>query len=176
LILAEQARLRLGGHEIGVGSFAIARAVEVFGPQHGIADKDRGSRLVEFSSPRMGKRAVDTFAHQRVSEYEPIPCRPHENVSRQRVAGILRFPQQLPEMKQTELLAENRGCLDRATILGRQQIGPGEHNALNGSWETSVSQVPGTAEQLFEKQRIAARALDALGCVCVRVNEFAGND
>ena len=55
LILAEEARLRLGGYEIGVGCFAIACAVEMFGPQHRIIDKDRGGGTVEFSSPRVGE-------------------------------------------------------------------------------------------------------------------------
>ena len=55
LILAEEARLRLGGHEIGVGRFGIACAVEMFGPQYRIIGKDRGSGTVEFSSPRVGE-------------------------------------------------------------------------------------------------------------------------
>ena len=55
LILAEQTRLRLGGQEVGTGRFAIACSVEVFGPQHRIIDKDRGSGTVEFASSRMGE-------------------------------------------------------------------------------------------------------------------------
>jgi hypothetical protein len=102
LILAEEARLRRGGYEIGAGRFAITGAVEVFGPQHWIVDKDRGSGTVKFSSPRVGERSVDTFTHQRMREYEPIVRWPHENVSHQRIAGILRFLQQHPEMSQTE--------------------------------------------------------------------------
>ena len=121
----------------------------------------------------MGERAVDALAHQRMHEHEPIARRPHQNVSHQVIAGILRFLQQNPEMSQAEQLAENRGGLDGATIPGGKKVGPGEHDALDRCRQVSVGEVAGAAEQLFEKQRIAARTLDALGRKCVGVDELA---
>ena len=162
LILAEQDRLRLGRAKIGARRFGLAGAVQMLGAQHRIIGKDRGRGSVQFPLPRVRERAVDAVAHQRMSELQTVPGRTHQDVPHQRVAIVLRLLEQRPEVGKAEALAEDRGCLNRATILGRQQIGTGQHDALNGCREASVREVAGASEQLLQEQRIAAGTLDAL--------------
>jgi hypothetical protein len=64
-------------------------------------------------------------------------------------------------MGQTESLAEDGGGLDGAPVRQGQEVGAGEHDILNRTRKPAVGEVPGASEQLLEKQRIAARPLDA---------------
>ena len=63
LILAEQAHLRTGGLDVSTGRLTVSCAVEVFGPQHGIIDEDRGGGTVELSPFRVRERTVDALAY-----------------------------------------------------------------------------------------------------------------
>ena len=96
LIGPEERCLRFGRHEIGPGRFGVSGAVQMFCAQHRIVDEDRGRGLVQFAPSRMGERAVDAVAHQRMGELEAVPDRPQEDVSHQRVADVARLLKQAP--------------------------------------------------------------------------------
>jgi hypothetical protein len=175
LIVAKEARLDFGRRQIGPRRLRVCRAVQMFGSQHGIVDEYRGGGFVQFSPSCMGKRAVDAIAHQRMGELEPVPDRPHEDVSHECVAGIARLLKQRLEMRQTETLAEDRRRLDGSPILHRQKIGAGEHDILNRVRKPPVGEVPRASQQLLEEQGIAARPLDALGHETLGADETPGD-
>ena len=162
LIDPEEARLPLGRLQIGPRRLGLSRAVEMLGAQHGIVNEHRGCRLVQFPPSRMGERTVDPIAHQGMGELEAVRDRPQEDASQQRVTGIVRLLKQRSEMGQAEALAEDGCSLDRAAVLGRQEVGAGEHDVLNRTRQSTVGEVRGAPEQLLQEQRIAAGSLDAL--------------
>jgi hypothetical protein len=65
-------------------------------------------------------------------------------------------------LRKAEALAKDGGCLDSATILGREEIRAGQDDTLNGDRKPSIGEVDRAAEQLLQEQRVAASALDAL--------------
>jgi hypothetical protein len=48
-------------------------------------------------------------------------------------------------MGKAKALAEDRGCLDGAAILGGKKVGASQHDALNGCGEPFVGQIAGAS-------------------------------
>ena len=118
LILAEQDRLCLGRAKIGARRFGLAGTVQMLGAQHRIIGKDRGCGSVQLSLARVRKRAVHAVAYQRMRELQTVPGGAYQDIPHQRVAIVLRLLEKRPEMGKAEALAEDRGRLNRAAVLG----------------------------------------------------------
>src|SRR5258708_2827235 len=98
-----------------------------------------------------------------MDELKSVSDRPQKSVSEERVASVTRIVDQRAQIGERETLAKNRRRPDRALVVGREEIGPREHDALNRARQRAVHKIARRAQQLLEKQRIASGALDAFG-------------
>jgi hypothetical protein len=97
-----------------------------------------------------------------MGEKQSVLRRAQKDIPYQSIAVVPRLTKQFPKLRKAEALAKHGGCLNGATILGREEIGAGQHHALNGDGKPSIGEVARAAEQLLQKQRVAAGTFDAL--------------
>ena len=91
------------------------------------------------------------------------------------IADVIRRADELPQQRQIEALADDGGGLKGLPVERRQPVHAREHQALDGSGNGFLASFLGVAQQLFEKQRIAAGAFDAGKCQALRrVDEAPG--
>lgn len=120
----------------------------------------RGAAMQRLSL-RPRQRQVGAVAHQGMSEQEVVAGGPQKSAPDQGLAVMAGISQQIAEGVGRKKLAENGGNAQRMAIAGRQHVQPGEHDTVDAIGQPVRSPVA-TAKQLFEKERVASRALDAV--------------
>jgi hypothetical protein len=129
---------------------------------------------VQLSPPRAGERRIDAVAYQRVHELKAVGRTSQKRVAQETFGVVARVVDQASQRRERESLSEDRRGLDRAPIVRREQIGAGEDDALNGAWQLAVDKVASRPQKLFQKQRIAAGALNAFRGEFLAGREAAG--
>ena len=108
-------------------------------------------------------------------ELESVGRTPEERVAQENFGVVARVLDHCPQSCKRKSLAEGRRGLDGAPVVGREQIGAGEDDALNAAWQLPVDEIAGGPQKLFEKERVAAGALDAFRREFLSGREAAGD-
>ena len=119
----------------------------------------RGAR-VQLAPPRLEQRGVGAVADQRVDEVHRLVVRPQQAGLDQRF-GTGRLGNERAPGVELDALAEHRGGLDRRLVDRREAVEPGQHERLDRARQRVAHRLARCPQQLLEKQRIAAGALDA---------------
>ena len=132
LVLPEERLLLFRGGEIGPRRLSIVREVEMLGSQRRLVEEDAGRELVQLSPPRTSQRRIDPVAHECMDELEPIGRAPQERVAQEGLAVVARVVDQSSQRRKRKALAKHGSRLDRAPVVGCEQIRAGKDDALDG--------------------------------------------
>ena len=76
-------------------------------------------------------------------ELESVGRTPEKRVAQKNFGVVPQVVGEGPQRRKREPLAEHRRGLDGAPVVGREQIGAREDDALNGAWQPAVDKVAG---------------------------------
>jgi hypothetical protein len=96
-----------------------------------------------------------------MSEQEIITLRKDQGVADEAVTDIVRFVDEVPQQGEIKTLADNRCGLKRLPVTLRQSVHAREDQTLDGCRDGIFASFFRVVQELFQKERIAARALDA---------------
>ena len=175
LVLPEEGLLIFRCCEVGASRFGVGREIKMLGPEGWLPGQRVGGSAVKLSPPRTCERRIDAVSHQSMHELKSVRRTPQERVAQQDFGGVARVVDQPSQRRKRESLAEGRRGLDGAPVVGREQIGAGEDDALNAAWQLPVDEIAGGPQKLFKKERVAAGALDAFRREFLSGREAAGD-
>ena len=136
----------------------------MLGSQRQVAfGKPAGGGAMQFAPARLQQRAIDAFAHQRMHEGKPAAVLAQELLVDQMFCLIGGIAQEMPQHRQRHPLAQDRCGLQCPFFSRRQAVGAAQHQALHRGRHGRRGHLAGMAQQLLEKERIAAGALHAGG-------------
>ena len=96
-----------------------------------------------------------------MSEQEIITLRQHQGIADEAVTGVVRFVDEMPQQSEIKTLADDRCSLKRLPVTLRQPVHAREDETLDGCRDGFLASFFRVVQELFQKERIAARALDA---------------
>ncbi len=120
-----------------------------------------GGLAVQAAALVLQQRRVDTALDQRVRKHVMRAVRPYQVVRHQVPAIVIAAVDQVTQAVDVEALAKYRGRAQRQLVQPVQLVDTREHDALDRIRHGVDTALPGNQQQLFEKQRVALRALDA---------------
>src|SRR5215472_10497510 len=135
-----------------------------------------GRDEMQLAAARAKHRRIGAFLNEGMSEQKSVTFGQHQRMINKPVANVVRHADHLSEKWQLETLANNRGRLDGLPVMRCKPICAGEYQALDRSRNGILAALLGVAQKLLEKQRIAARAVDARQCEGLRRVEEAARE
>ena len=116
---------------------------------------------VQFPAAGSKQGGVSSLLDKCMSEQEVITLRQYQGIADEAVTDVVRFVDEMPQQSEIKALADNRCSLKRLPVALRQPVHAREDQTLDGRRDGTFASFFGVVQELFQKQRIAARALDA---------------
>ena len=151
-----------GRSEVRLGGPGVVGAVEVLCVQRKVLFcEPLRSPKVQFSATGSKQGGIGSLLNKRMREQEIITLRKDQGVDDEAVADIVRFVDEVPQQGEIKTLADNRCSLKRLPVTLRQSVHAREDQTLDGCGDGISASFFRVVQKLFQKERIAARALNA---------------
>ena len=110
-----------------------------------------GRDEMQLAAARAKHRRIGAFLNEGMSEQKPVPFGQHQRMIDEPVANVIRHADHLPQQRQFETLADNRGRLDGLPVMRRKPVRAGKYQALDRSRNGIPAALLCVAQKLLEK-------------------------